>query len=405
MNAMNLRLDLSTHEDAPGAKTSQARVGYVEGVIGGPARVASLAALFPNVRFESVGAVWPDRAITGLAALIVGAGADEVEKALKALAAAPSGPPVIVALRDADVTTTRRLMHGGAADILPAPVSEAALALSLERLLASSQAQAASAPEGKVICLLKAGGGVGATALGTQLAVILARRGGAGGVCFADLDLQFGQGALYFDLGDAMTLTDILGGGGPLEEAALTLALARHPGGARLLAAPRELAPLETLSPQDIDGLLTALRRDFAITLIDLPTVWTAWTNRALQLCDRIVLITNLSVPHINLVQRQLGVMAAQHLDGVPLTLVCNRVGADQRALVPLKVAEKALGRAFDVVIPEDRKLMNDAVAQGCELAAIRRGSKLEKAIDALAGVIDPVAATAPVATRGWRWP
>ena len=49
--------------------------------------------------------------------------------------AAAADCSVVIALRDADVTTTRRLMRDGAADVLPAPVSEPALALSLERLL------------------------------------------------------------------------------------------------------------------------------------------------------------------------------------------------------------------------------------------------------------------------------
>ncbi len=381
------------------------RVGYVEDAIGGPERIVSLAALFPHVEFVNVGAVWPDHPPAGLAALIVGAEAAGIEQVLARLDRRSAGLPVIVALRNADVTNTRRLMRGGAADILPAPVSDAALALSLERLLASVDASAPRAAAGHVIALLKAGGGTGATALGTQLAAMLASRGDVeGGVCFADLDLQFGQGALYLDLADALTLTDILGGGGRLEDAPLRDAIARHHSGARLLAAPRELTPLEILNPQDVDGLMKALRRDFAVTLLDLPTVWTAWTNQALQRCDRIVLVTHLSVPHINLVQRQFKVMAAQRLDTIPLTLVLNQLSADQQAVVSVKAAEKALRRDFDLIIPEDRRLMNDAIAQGRELSAVRGGSKLEKAIGELSALLVPAPVAQP-GKRARRWP
>jgi pilus assembly protein CpaE len=263
------------------------------------------------------------------------------------------------------------------------------LVLSLERLLARP-ASFEHPSGGRLVALLKAGGGTGATALGTQLVAMLAGRLGSAGVCFADLDLQFGQGALYLDLADAMTLTDILSGGGALDEAPLATAIARHRSGARLLGAPREMTPLETLSPGDVDGLVKALKRNFAVTLMDLPPVWTAWTNEALQLCDRIVLVTQLSVPHINLAKRQLRVMASQGLDSIPLTLVCNKLSVDQQALVSLKNAEKALGRAFDVVIPEDHKLMDSAIAQGCQISAIRPGSKLEKKIAELAAAIVP---------------
>ena len=368
------------------------RVGYVEGAIGGPDRVMSLAALFPNVDFVSVGTSWPLRPDAGLSALIVGVDATEIDSALTRLPALSAGLPVIIALRDADVAITRRLMRGGAADILTAPVSDAALALSLERILAGREAANPRAPTGKMIGLLKAGGGVGATAVGTQLAAMLAGRG-EDAACFADLDLQFGLGGLYLDLADAITLTEILGGGGPLAEAPLATAIARHRSGARLLAAPRELVPLETLGAQDVEGLAKALKRDFAVTLMDLPTAWTAWTNQALQLCDRIVLITNLSVAHINLVQRQLRVLAAQRLDTIPLTLVCNRLSADQSGIVSLKAAENVLRRKFDFVLPEDRRLVNDAVAQGCQISTIRRGSKLEKALAELAAIVAPAEA------------
>jgi pilus assembly protein CpaE len=379
---------------------TRTRVGYVEGAIGGPEKILSLGALFPDVEFTGVGGTWPLRPTAGLTALIVGAEPSQVDEIASRLSAQPESLPVIVALRDADVATTRRLMRAGAADILSSPVNEAALALSLERLLAKAQTVAPTGPASQVIALLKAGGGTGATAIGTQLAVVMARRAVDAGVCYADLDLQFGLGALYLDLADAITLTDILGGGGSLEEAPLASAIARHLSGARLLAAPRELTPLETLGRHDVEGLVSALRRDFAITLLDLPAVWTAWTNQALQLSDRIVLVTELSVSHINLVKRQLKVLSAQNLGGIPLTLVCNKLSADQQAVVSLKTAEKAIGRPFDVVIPEDRRLMNEAIAQGRELSTIRTNSKLAKAIGDLAAQIVPATAAQPERNR-----
>ncbi len=401
---MNAGLNMALVGEASHSRAAATRVGYVEGSIGGPDRLATLATLFPHVDFVSVGPTWPDQPPAGLTALIVGAVASDAERVARRLAVR-SGAPIIIALRDSDAATARRLVQAGAADILPAPVNEAALALSLHRLLSGAVAVTPPGPAGKVITILKAGGGVGATALGAQLAAMLANRtGGESGVCFADLDLQFGLGALFLDLAEAMTLPDILDGGGPLEDTPLASALAIHRSGARLLAAPRDLTPLEAVSPDQIDGLLAALRRDFAITLIDLPTVWTAWTNRVLQLSDQILMVTNLSVPHANLVNRQIRVMAAQRLDTIPLVLVCNRVSTDQKSVISVKAAEKAIGRAFDVVVPEDRGPMNEAIAQGCELSSLRGGAKLEKAIARLADVIAPQIA-APEPKRAWRFP
>ena len=372
-------------------------VGVIEGAIGGPERFASVAALFPNVTFEPLGATWPDRPASRLDIILVGVAASssvEVANAIRWLKSGHAGAQVVVTLSDADVTTTRLLMREGAADVLPSPVSEPALALCLERLLANRPAPSApSRSTGKVVAVLKAGGGVGATSIAVQLAVQLAERG-HGQVCLADLDLQFGAASLYLDMPEAVTVADCLSSDSGLEETPFGTALATHRTGVRLLAAPREIVALETLSPAHAQALTSALRRDFALTLIDLPSVWTAWTSQILSLADQILIVTHLSVPHVQQVNRQLRVLALQGLASRPVTLICNSLSPDQTAAVSLKAAERAMGRPFDVVIPEDRRTMRAATNQGLAIASVRRGAKVEKAIAELA---DKIAEVAPV--------
>jgi pilus assembly protein CpaE len=356
--------------------------------IGGPDRLTSLAALFPHVAFEAGAGPWPSRVDPGTDVLIAGADAAhpaEIEAAIARLGAANGGARIAVVLRNADVAITRRLIRAGAADVLPAPVSEPTLALCLERLLTARLDGGGPARKvGEMVAVLKAGGGVGATALCVQAAILLAQRT-EGQVCVADLDLQFGSAGVYMDLPDAVTIGDCLSSGPGLAETPYASALATHRSRVRLLAAPREIVALESLNPDQADALARGLRRDFALTLVDLPAAWTAWTNQIVQQADRIVLVTHLSVPHIQLVKRQLRILASQRLDAKPLTLVCNAMTPEQAQAVPLKSAERALARDFDVVIPEDRRVMNAALNQGIEIAAARRGTKLEKAVAKLA--------------------
>lgn len=363
-------------------------VGVVEGAVGGGERITTLASLFPNIGFENLGSTWPDRVPLHVKIVIAGvdaASATDLDQAVQRLRAKPAGLHTIVVLRNADVTSTRRLMHEGAADVLLDPVSEPALALSLERLLTRERSDEGRS-SGEIVAILKAGGGVGATAVATQVATLLAQSAGdTPRVCLADLDLQFGAAAFYLDLGDAVTISDCLGAGVSLGETPFASQLSAHRSGVRVLAAPRELTPLEFITPPIVDALFEGLRRNFALSIVDLPSVWTAWTNRALQVADRIVLITNLSVPHTQLVRRQLAVFNTQLLSDKPLTLVCNRLDSEQKASVSLKAAEKAIGRAFDVVIPADERVMNAAINQGVMISAIRRKTKLEKAIGDLA--------------------
>jgi len=390
---------MSSKSTTEATSAEKIRVGYVDGIVSGPDMLAGLSALFPDIEFTSVGPVWPQQKLSGLAALISPADVSDLEALVKRVTSHAGEPPIILALPKADPAIARRLLMAGAADLLTSPVREAALALSLERLMAGRKPT--SAPTGKVISIVGAGGGVGSTAIGTQLALILAAR--RTGVCFADLDVQFGLAALKFDIDDAMTVADVLGGDGALEEAPLASVLATHRSGVRLLAAPRDVIPLEAVTQQNIEGLIKSLRREFALTLIDLPTAWTAWTNQAMHLSDQIIMVTNLTVPHIQLTKRQFKTLSSQGLDVIPLTLVCNNVGEDHKAIVSVAAAEKALGRKFHVVIPEDRRLMTAAVAQGCSLAEVRPDSKLERAIEQLAAEIDPDSVPKDVKPRR-RW-
>lgn len=379
-------------------------VGVVEGAIGGNDRVLALAALFPNITFEVLGAGWPDRVAPNIKILIAqvdAASATALDEAVERLRQSQSMFKTIIVLRHADVVTTRRLMRHGAADVLPDPVSEPTVALSLERLLTHESSHSDDGrSKGEVVAVLKAGGGVGATALAVQAAAMLAGRTAEGQhICLTDLDLQFGAASFYLDVPDAVTISDCLAAGVSLGETPFVTALNAHKSGARVLAAPRELTPLEFITPPLIDTLVAGLRRDFALTIIDLPSVWTAWTNRVLQLADRIVLVTALSVPHIHLVKRQLAVFSTQLLSDKPLTLVCNAVTPDQQAAVSLKAAERAIGRDFDIVIPEDKRVMNAAINQGLVISQVKRKTKLEKAISDLAdkmaaGVLSSTATT-----------
>lgn len=380
------------------------RVGFVDGAMGDPVRVASLASLFPNATFESVGSVWPERHAEHLDVLVVAAHVADIQNVLSRLRIRP---PValhtLVILSGADANTARLLIREGAAEVLQTPVGDAALALCLERLLSrESSARGPAQKPGQIVGLLKAGGGVGATALGVQIAGILAQKSAPSGqVCFADFDIQFGVAALYFDLPDALTVAECLPVGDVLDETQFAQALATHSSGARVLASPRQLTPLDVLTPHLTDALIGGLRRDFALTIIDLPSVWTPWSNRILQLADRIVMVTQLSVPHVHLVRRQMNVLSLQKLDDKPLLLVCNALSSEQERAIPLKAAQKAIDRDFDHVIPEDRRLMLAAINQGVGLSAVRRGTKIEKCIAQLADAMAADALVGAMARRG----
>lgn len=359
----------------------------------------ALRGQFPQLQFSSLGGAWTSGSLKGADVLLVavdGASPVDVDGLCINLRESGRADQVVICLTNADLATTRRLIREGAADVLPAPVSEPALAATLERIVGRLETAAPlPAAGGQVVSFLKAGGGVGSTAIAVQVAAILADNGRGPRVCVVDLDVQFGSAAMYLDVQDSITIGQVLSTHGELSEMGFASALRPHASGARILGAPAEFVPLDALTPSVVDALISALKRDFDIILLDLPTAWTAWTYRALRQSTRIVLVSQLTVPHAHLIRRQLNLIETQRLEDIPITLVCNRCGGDNPTGVSLRSVAGAVGRPFDVTVPDERKLMNEAINQGVALSTLRRGSKLEKALVQLGELIAPKAATA----------
>lgn len=380
------RMDSDVSETAQQIPASPPyEIGVVEGTGASDTMLISVAAHIPTARFRGVSLETLGAGGHGLDAVIVPGSLGPRVDAL--LTEASGDLRIIVILDDPSVANSRHLLSLGAADILAAPVTEPALTLSLERIMrAATPAAARPRSDGAVVALLKAGGGVGATFLATQMAAGLGRLD-PGKVCIADLDIQFGVVSDYLDADQSFTVADIIGNAAAFSEASFSSALAEHKSGCRILSAPKDVTPLESLTTAHIETIVGGLRRTFSTTLLDLPPAWTLWSFRALQMADRIVLVTQLSVPHMQLVKRQLRVLSAQKLDHKPIHLVLNAVSAEQLAALPVKVAEKAIGRTFDLVIPEDRRTAGLATNQGIELNEAKSTSKLGAGISQLAAL------------------
>ena len=159
--------------------------------------------------------------------------------------------PLIAAAYDPPLTLVRSLLHNGASDVLPLPLDveelEASLAEVLSQQKGASVETLAEADTSKVVTVLKAAGGVGATALVAQLASRFAINEVKAGreVCLLDLDLQFGDAAFQLGLGPSLTVSDLIAAGTRLDGSIIRTTAARDESGLHVIAAPRELMPVE----------------------------------------------------------------------------------------------------------------------------------------------------------------
>src|ERR1044071_2615371 len=113
--------DLRSVAASARASGNSQRVAYIDEILA-PDEVAALSSLFPTLIFEPIRSSWPDHLSQGVEILIIGlsaASGHQVEKAVNFLGKRPARLQVMVALRDADVVSSRALTRAGAADVIP----------------------------------------------------------------------------------------------------------------------------------------------------------------------------------------------------------------------------------------------------------------------------------------------
>jgi pilus assembly protein CpaE len=241
----------------------------------------------------------------------------------------------------------------GADDYIGKPIDLAVLAAKIETILrqtrgSASEAIATPRKLGMVIALAHGKGGVGATTLAANVAAALATDGKA--VVLIDLNLQFGNVAMFFDLRPRTTIVEFARGDiGRTTEEDFEGFLADHKSGVRILAAPPSPEEAELVSIAAVQQAIDLARGGRDVVVLDLPTKLDEVTLAALDVTDIVCVVT---APHLASLRSTADTLA-----------MLTRIGiSDQRILLAL-VRNTAKGiddagvanflkRKPDVVVP-----------------------------------------------------
>ena len=155
---------------------------------------------------------------------------------------------------------------------------------------------------GRFSSVIKSVGGVGATALLSQLAIRFAQHEAAHGreACLIDLDVQFGDVAFQLGLQPKLSLADLLEAGARLDGDLLRATTTDHPSGVKVIAAPSEMMPLEGIPNEQLLQIVELAAREFGTVFVDLPTNWTNWSLSLVARSDLVLLVTELTVAGLN---------------------------------------------------------------------------------------------------------
>ena len=296
--------------------------------------------------------------------------------------------PLIAGVYEPPLALVRALVRAGAHDVIPLPASieevQSSLAALKEEL--AKRRSSVRSTTGKLVSVIKSVGGVGATALMSQLAIRYvqseARKGRE--ACLMDLDLQFGDVAFQLGLRPKFTLLDLLEAGSRLDGELLRATCAEHPSGLKVIAAPVDMMPIEGMPTEHLLRIIELARSEFDTVFVDLPTNWTNWSLSVVAQSDLALLVTEQSVAGINRARRQLTLLDSQDLSNVDVRIIVNRYEKSLARTVRPADVKNALGRDIDYTVVNDFALVRSAIDRGVPIDELKRKSALGKDLDVL---------------------
>lgn len=303
---------------------------------------------------------------------------------LTVLRARHPGLPLIVAMRDADLATTRALIRQGVDDVISLPIQRVDFDDAVNNLLASTvKVETQNVPLAPVIAVAQSVGGIGATTIATHLAHHL---GGTSvrGCCLVDLDLQFGNAASYLGRASALTMDDLLEAG-PRVDGELLRTVAATDGSVAVIAAPEKIAPLEAVDVDQLMRVLDLARRQYDHVVLDLPGNWANWTLSAIDKADLILLVVDLSIGSLRQARRRITLFEETGINPSRIRIVVNRVEKRMFRTISVQDAADALHYPVFASVHSDYAVVQSAQDQGVLVDSVARKNKVATDIAALA--------------------
>ena len=305
---------------------------------------------------------------------------------------------VIVVTSNFTPAAARILIQLKIADFLVKPIQTSDLVRSCNNVL--KQPGEDHQVEPQFLAFMPASGGVGTTTLTLETAHILNRYGRKLGrtTCVVDLNFQHGSCAEYLDIEPRFDIAEIENAPERLDRQLLDVMLSKHASGLSVIAAPNQPSEMRTFKAALVVRLLDLVSAYFDYVVIDLPRIWFPWTETVIMGSNRLFIVADMTVPSIRHARRLTAVIEQKVGNQVKPKVLVNRM--DRRANASglnFKDVEDALGETFAGGIPNNYRLVRDAVDRGVPLEEIETANNVtaELARIILADAAEISAATA----------
>ena len=172
-------------------------------------------------------------------------------------------------------------MRAGCRQFITKPIDLQDLTKALKLLTRSATEEPRKSK--RIICLIGSSGGCGVTTIAANLAIELAQL--TGELCaLADLQLEFGSVATYFDARPAHTIADLTNASSEIDAQIVEQAMTILPSNVAILARPENVEQAVNIDPENIASILRALAERYDSVIADVPCRFDRTSIAALEM-------------------------------------------------------------------------------------------------------------------------
>jgi pilus assembly protein CpaE len=281
------------------------------------------------------------------------------------------GTRVVVIGRINDVTLYRELVRRGVSDYVIAPVGAIDVVRSICNLFSAPEAKSV----GRIIAVVGAKGGVGASTVAHNVAFAIARDLAMDSVV-ADLDLAFGTAGLDYNQDPPQGIADAVFSPDRVDTAFLDRLLSKCTDHLSLLAAPATLDKVYDFGADAFDSIFDTLRTTMPCIVLDIPHQWSGWTKRALISADDILIVAAPDLANLRNTKNIFDLLKASRPNDRPPLYCLNQVGVPKRPEINVAEFAKAIESQPIASIPFDPQMFGSAANNGQMIAEINAGHR-----------------------------
>lgn len=293
---------------------------------------------------------------------------------------------IIVLSYDMSPEIVIKALRAGAREFLTKPLIEADFIQSVEKLKDLILGNINDTTKCKVITTFSNKGGIGKTAIATNLAVELANMTKER-VALVDLNMQMGDITTFLDLNPSFDTAYVINNLERIDEGFLLSTLEKY-GNSSLyvLADPPDLEQAEVITSDNITTLINVLRNVFSYIIIDTTASFDGKTITALDNSDLVLLITIINLPSVRNCQRCFDLFKRLGYTKDKIKIIVNRYMENDE--IKVEDVEEVLGHPVYFKIPNNYFTIINAINKGLPVCEINPHSNIAKSFRELAALL-----------------